>query len=207
MFTLVTGFVRQCGAALAVLVVLTVVLGGAYPAVVWAVSRIDTTSAEGSPVTDAHGCVVGSSLIGVDPQVPAGQPDSFLHARVAGAPDDPMAPGDPAASAASNLGPNSPELAAAITARRMIIAQREGVSPAQVPADAVTASGSGLDPDISPAYAALQVPRIARATGRTPAQVQAIIDAHTSGRQWGYLGEPGVDVLEVNLALGHQVCR
>lgn len=207
MNTIVSGFARQCAAALAVLVALTVVLGVAYPAVVWAASRFDSHSAEGSQVTDARGCGAGSTLIGLDPHTAAGEPDSFLHARVLGSADDPMAPGDPSASAASNQGPNSELLAHNVEARRAIIAARENVAPAAVPVDAVTGSGSGLDPQISPAYAAIQIPRIARNSGRTEAQVRAVIDEHTEGRQWGFLGQPRVDVLAVNLALGHTVCR
>lgn len=207
MNTVVSTFVRQCVAAVGMLLALTVILGVAYPAVVWAASRIDAGAAEGSQVSDAKGCNAGSSIIGIDPQPIAGQPDSFLHARVLGSADDPMATGDPAASAASNQGPNSETLAKEIEARRSLIAKRENVAPSAVPADAVTGSGSGLDPDISPAYAALQVRRIAANSHRTVAQVQAIIDAHTSSRQWGFLGQPRVDVLAVNLALGHTVCK
>lgn len=202
----VSGLLRQCVAAIVMLFALTVVVGVAYPAVVWAVSRIGSNSAEGSQVTDAKGCNAGSSLIGLDPQVPAGQPDSFLHARVLGSSDDPMATGDPAASGPSNLGPNSQLLADNITKRRELIGKREGVAPSVVPVDAVTGSGSGLDPQISPEYAALQIPRIARNSGKSEAQVRTIIDENTDGRQWGYLGQPRVNVLKVNLALGHTVC-
>jgi K+-transporting ATPase ATPase C chain len=113
-----------------------------------------------------------------------------------------MAPGDPAASAASNQGPNSEKLTRWIEERRTIIAEREGVQPEQVPADAVTGSGSSLDPDISEAYAQLQVPRLARVHGLSVQQVQAVIDRHTDGRQFGVLGEPTVTVLQVNLDLG-----
>ncbi|GGB20368.1 potassium-transporting ATPase KdpC subunit [Gordonia jinhuaensis] len=183
------------------MVLLTVLLGGLYPLAVWAFSRIDSSMAEGSRVS-AQGCVIGSSLLGIDPQVKAGEPDPYLHARVAGSGDTPMAPGDPSASGASNLGPANPDLAATITARRKAIATREGVAESAVPADAVTGSASGLDPAISPAYAALQVPRIARVTGRTQDQVRSIIAAHTDSRQWGFLGQPRVNVLEVNKALG-----
>lgn len=207
MKTTLFGFVRQCRAAVLILLTLTVILGVGYPAVVWAASRLDAGAAEGAQVTDARGCAAGSTLIGIDPQVPPGQPDSFLHARVLGSAGDPMAPGDPSASSASDQGPGSATLTQEIRARRAIIAAREDVAPQQVPVDAVTGSGSGLDPDISPAYAALQVPRIARVSGRTPAAVQAIIDRYTQGRQWGYLGQARVNVLEVNLALGHTVCR
>jgi K+-transporting ATPase ATPase C chain len=198
----VTAWIRQCVVGLSVLLAMTVILGVAYPAVVWGVSRIGSTSAEGSQVTDSNGCVVGSSLIGIDPQVPAGEPDKYLHARVLGSADDPMAPGDPAASAASNQGPNSEKLAGWIDARREIIATREGVTPGQVPPDAVTGSGSSLDPDISQAYAELQVPRIARENKLTEQRVRELIDANTDGRQLGFLGQPTVNVLQVNLGLG-----
>ena len=97
----------------------------------------------------------------------------------------------------SNLGPENPDLLAAIKERRAEIAEREGVDPADVPPDAVTASGSGLDPDISPAYAELQVPRVApRRTGSTEEQVRDLVDEHTSGRTSGVLGEPRVNVLD-----------
>ncbi|ROZ98316.1 potassium-transporting ATPase subunit C [Gordonia sp. OPL2] len=205
MNTLLSGFLRQCVAAVGVLLALTVVLGAAYPAAVWAVSRIGSASAEGSQTHDARGCEVGSSLIGIDPQVPAGQPDPYLHARVIGSADDPMAPGDPSASAASNKGPNNEDLLAWIEQRRTTIAERERVSASAVPTDAVTGSGSGLDPDISPEYAQLQVPRLARENQKSPAEIERIIDEHTSGRQLGFLGQPRVNVLEVNLALGHTV--
>lgn len=201
MFT-VTSWIRQCIVGFAVLLAMTVILGGAYPAVVWGVSRIGSTSADGSQVSDSNGCVVGSSLIGIDPQVPAGQPDKYLHARVLGSADNPMAPGDPAASGASNQGPGSEKLAGWIDVRRQVIATREGVAPAQVPSDAVTGSGSSLDPDISKAYAELQVPRIARENQIGEDQVRAVIKANTDNRQLGFLGQPTVNVLQVNLSLG-----
>ncbi|WP_296388006.1 potassium-transporting ATPase subunit C [Williamsia sp.] len=193
---------RQAVVGLAVLIGLTVVLGAAYPAAVWGISRISSTSAEGSKVTDAKGCPVGSSLLGIDLKAPEGSPDPYLHSRVVGSADDPFAPGDPSGSAASQQGPNSELLAENITARRAAIATREGVAPSSVPVDAVTGSGSGLDPDISEAYAALQIPRLARVNGKSIADVRAIIDKHTSGRQLGFLGQARVNVLEVNIDLG-----
>lgn len=193
----IIGFGRQCVVALLALIALTVVVGGLYPVAVWGLARIDASAADGSFVTDARGCTT-STLIGVDQHVPAGHPDPFLHNRVAGGADDPMAPGDPAASGASNLGPNSPELVTIIDARRRVVAQRENVAPAQVPADAVTGSGSSLDPDISPAYAALQVSRIARVTGLPTERVRQLIAAHTHQRQLGFLGAPRVNVQQVN---------
>ncbi|NKY64370.1 potassium-transporting ATPase subunit C [Gordonia rubripertincta] len=200
---IVTGLLRQSVAALGMLLGLTLILGFAYPAGVWAISRVDSSSAEGSRLVDASGCVVGSSLIGLDPQVPAGGPDPYLHARVLGAEGAPMATGDPSASAASNQGPNSVILLDNIEDRRALISAREGVAPQAVPADAVTGSGSGLDPHISPAYAELQVPRLARENRRSPEAIRSLIAAHTQGRQWGFLGEPSVDVPSVNVALGH----
>lgn len=197
-----TTWIRQSVVAVAVLVMMTVILGVVYPAVVWGVSRIDRSSADGSVVTDSAGCRVGSALIGIDPQAEPGRPDGYLHARVLGAADDPMAPGDPAASAASNQGPSSVTLAGWIESRRAIIAEREDVRPDQVPVDAVTGSGSSLDPHISPAYADIQVPRLARVHRMPSEQVREVIDSHTEGRQLGVLGEPRVNVLEVNLALG-----
>ena len=197
-----TTWIRQSVVAVSVLVMMTVILGVVYPAVVWGVSRIDRSSAEGSVVTDSAGCRVGSALIGIDPEAEPGRPDGYLHARVLGAADDPMAPGDPAASAASNQGPSSVTLAGWIESRRAIIAEREDVRPDQVPVDAVTGSGSSLDPHISPAYADIQVPRLARVHRMPSEQVREVIDSHTEGRQLGVLGEPRVNVLEVNLALG-----
>ncbi|EGD54480.1 potassium-transporting ATPase subunit C [Gordonia neofelifaecis] len=192
---------RQSVVALLALVTLTVVVGGLYPVAVWGMSRFDSAAAEGSFVTDGQGCR-SSDLLGLDQQVPAGQADPYLHNRVAGGADDPMAPGDASASGASNLGPNSPELVKIIDTRRAVIAKREGAPPAEVPADAVTGSGSGLDPDISPAYADLQVPRIARALDLSPSVVRAIIADHTSGRQLGFLGQERVNVQQVNRDLG-----
>ncbi|WP_420712866.1 potassium-transporting ATPase subunit C [Gordonia sp. MP11Mi] len=198
----VIGFIRQIMVGVVALIALTVVVGVAYPAAVWAFSRIDSVSAEGSQIADRAGCTVGSSLLGVDLTAPAGRPDPYLHARVAGDVDDPMAAGDPASSRASNLGPNNEALRRIIEMRRAEIAERENVAPPQVPTDAVTGSGSGLDPDISPAYAQLQIPRIARATRLSQTRVREIVDENTARRQFGFLGEPTVNVVQVNVALG-----
>ncbi|WP_078324144.1 potassium-transporting ATPase subunit C [Mycobacteroides salmoniphilum] len=187
----VIAWLRQSVAGLVVLLGLTVVLGVAYPAAVWVVGRIDSASAEGSPLTDRNGCIVGSSLIGVDPQATGSDP--YFHTRTSG---------DPAAGLPSNQGPNSEKLKMDIEARRATIASRESVDPARIPADAVTGSASSLDPDISPEYAALQIPRVAAATGLSQARVKELVDAHTSSRQWGILGGPRVNVPTLNVALG-----
>ena len=198
------GFAKQVWAGLLVLLALTVVLGVIYPAAVWGVSRISSGSAEGSPVTDAAGCVVGSAWVGVDPQVAEGQQDPFFHNRVVGSvsDEDPFATGDPAAALPSNQGPSSEVLAGFVIERRAAIAAREGVDPASVPVDAVTGSGSGIDPHISPAYAELQVARVAANNGISEDKVRDLVAEHTDGRQLGFLGVERVNVLELNLALG-----
>ncbi|MFE5645928.1 potassium-transporting ATPase subunit C [Rhodococcus sp. NPDC056516] len=198
------GFAKQVWAGLLVLLALTVVLGVVYPAAVWGVSRISSGSAEGSPVTDAAGCVVGSAWVGVDPQVAEGQQDPFFHNRVVGSvsDEDPFATGDPAAALPSNQGPSSEVLAGFVIERRAAIAAREGVDPASVPVDAVTGSGSGIDPHISPAYAELQVARVAANNGISEEKVRDLVAEHTDGRQLGFLGVERVNVLELNLALG-----
>lgn len=198
------GFAKQVWAGLLVLLALTVVLGVIYPAAVWGVSRISSGSAEGSPVTDAAGCVVGSAWVGVDPQVAEGQQDPFFHNRVVGSvsDEDAFATGDPAAALPSNQGPSSEILAGFIIERRAAIAAREGVEPSSVPVDAVTGSGSGIDPHISPAYAELQVARVAANNGISEDKVRDLVAEHTDGRQLGFLGAERVNVLELNLALG-----
>lgn len=196
MKTLLRDFGRHAMVGLVVLLAFTAVLGVGYPVLVWGFSRTVAASADGSLVRDDAGCPAGSGLIGTDLQVPAGQPDPYLHGRVSG---------DPAVSGPSNLGPNSPRLRDLVEERRAVIAAREGVDPARVPADAVTGSGSGLDPHISPEYAALQIPRLARVNDRTPEQVRAVVRRHTEGRQFGFLGSSRVNVLAVNSDLGHRV--
>lgn len=201
-FTL--GLLRQVRAGLVVLLALTALLGIGYPAAVWGIGRIMPGSAEGSPVRDAHGCVVGSRWVGVDPQVDPGAPDPFFHARVTGSvsADDPFAPGDPAAALPTNQGPSSEILAGFVEARRAVIADREAVRPDEVPVDALTGSGSGIDPHISPAYAQLQVRRVAQVNGLSEDRVRALVADHTEGRQLGFLGADRVNVLELNLAVG-----
>ncbi len=189
-------------AGLRVLVAATLLLGVAYPLTVWGIgSAIAPWHAHGSFVTaagehttDPHEAV-GSAVIGqlVDGDQAAG----LFQPRPSAAGDG----YDPLSTYGSNWGPEAPELIAAIKERKAAIARREGVDPAAVPADAVTASGSGLDPDISRAYAEIQVPRVAAAHGLTEAQVRRLVDDHTSGRTLGVLGEQRVDVLELNIAV------
>ncbi|SEB94707.1 K+-transporting ATPase ATPase C chain [Nocardioides exalbidus] len=180
---------RQSLAALRLLLVMTVLLGVGYPVAVWAAAQPFGDRASGQPVS-LDGRVVGSRLIGQQ-----FDGDEWFHSRPS--PND----YDTLASAPSNLGPSNPDLVAAIADRRAEIAAREGVAPGDVPPDALTASGSGLDPHISPAYAELQVARVAAANGLSEDDVQAMVDDATEGRGLGFLGEPGVNVLELNLAI------
>ncbi|GEA79583.1 MULTISPECIES: potassium-transporting ATPase subunit KdpC [Cellulomonas] len=186
-----TSFVRQCFAGLRLLLVLTVLLGLVYPLGVYGAGRLMPDHADGS-LLEVDGRVVGSRLLGQ-----GFDGDQWLLPRPSAAGDG----YDPLASGASNLGPENTDLLATVTDRRDAVAEREGVELAAVPADAVTASGSGLDPHISPAYAALQAPRIARERGLDLAVVLGVIDDATTGRDLGFLGEPTVNVLQVNAAL------
>lgn len=193
---------RQALAGLRMVLVMTVLLGIAYPLAVWAVARLPGLSshAEGSVVT-VHGVPVGSSLIGVDPVPADPAADPYFHTRPSASDKDLLGPGDPSTSGGSNLAGDSDKLLVAVNQRRELIAAREGVAPDAVPPDAVTASASGLDPDISPAYARLQAARVAGVTGLPVDQVLRLVAEHTDDRFLGVLGEPGVDVTELNLAV------
>ena len=190
--------VRTTGVALRAMLVFTLALGVGYTLLVTGIGQLALPwQANGSIVT-AGDEPVGSALIG----------QSFTDADGNALPEyfqsRPSAAGDGydgGASSGSNLGPENPDLVAAIEERKAAIAELEGVEPSEVPADAVTASGSGLDPHISPAYARLQVRRVAEARGIDEADVRALVDAHIQQRDLGYLGEPRVSVLELNLAL------
>lgn len=173
---------RQSLAGLRLLLALTVLLGVAYPAVVLGVSQVT------SQVVLLPRPVLGQSFAG----------DGWFQPRPSAAGADGY---DPQASGASNLGPDNPDLVASIDERRAAVAAQNGVDPSAVPADAVTASGSGLDPDISPAYAALQVTRVARERGLPVEQVEQLVAENTHGRDLGFIGEPGVDVVTLNAAL------
>lgn len=184
---------RQSLAALRALLVLTVVLGIAYPLAIWAVGQALGDRAHGEPVR-LDGRVVGSRLLGQD-----FEGERWFHSRPSVNDDDTLA------SAPSNLGPLSEDLPNAIARRRSAVARAESVPESAVPADALTASGSGLDPHVSPAYAALQAPRVARANGLDVGLVRRLVGAHTEGRSLGFLGEPVVNVLELNVAVARAV--
>jgi K+-transporting ATPase ATPase C chain len=183
---------RQGWVGLRLLIVMTVLLGVAYPFAMFAVGRIVSGTSNGSYVTNASGAVVGSALIGQ-----SFDGDQWFWPR-------PSAAGegyDALSSSGSNLAADNPDLVAAVGDRQAAAAAADGVQPREVPADAVTASGSGLDPDVSPEYARQQVSRVARARGLDPAAVSALVDGSTQGRLLGFIGEPRVNVLQLNLAL------
>src|SRR5512133_612084 len=200
---MITLLLRQGGAALRMLLAATVVLGLVYPLAVWGVSRLPGLHgpAEGSVVTAPDGTPAGSSLIGIDPVAADPAADPFFHTRPSASAQDVLGPGDPSVSGGSNQGGFSDKLLGQVEQRRAAIAAREGVEPEAVPADAVTASASGAAPHISPAYADLQVARVARVTGLPEAQVRELVAADTDGRVLGFLGGPTVDVTRLNLAV------
>ncbi|WP_166138701.1 potassium-transporting ATPase subunit KdpC [Nocardioides ochotonae] len=186
---MLTDLSRQALTGLRALLVLTVLLGVVYPLAVWGAGLALGDRAQGQPVR-LDGVLVGSRLLG---QQFVGA--EWFHSRPSANDHDSLA------SAPSNLGPSSPDLLELIAQRRTEVAAVEGADPADVPADALTASGSGLDPHISPAYAALQVPRVARARGLEEERVRDLVAEATDGRVLGFLGEPGVNVLALNVAL------
>jgi K+-transporting ATPase ATPase C chain len=214
-----SALLRQTWTGLKLLIVLTVLTGILYPLSVWAVSRIPglESRAEGSVVT-YNGQPVGSSLIGTNPIDPNAKKDPtndrYFHTRPSEQASDfsvtdktklGLGSIDPSSSGASNLSQDSDILFAQITGRKAFIAKREGVTPDQVPVDAVTATASGLDPDISPAYADLQVARVARVNGLSDAQVRQIVADTRHGRALGVLGDPTVNVQALNLAVAKAV--
>src|ERR1039457_669915 len=199
------GTVRQLIAALRGLLLFTVILGIIYPVVMFGVAQVAFhKQANGSLVSD-HGRVVGSSLLCQGVGDAKGSPLlQYFQPR----PSDAVNPAvktdygcDPGFSAASNLGPTNPVLVQDIKQRQQQIAAFDHVKISSIPPDAVTASGSGLDPDISPAYAYLQVNTVAAARHVSASAVRALVSQFVQGRNLGFLGEPRVDVLTLNIAL------
>lgn len=179
--------------ALSVFVLLSAITGLAYPlAVTGLAGAVFPEQAAGSLIFK-DGKPVGSRLIGQ----PFSDPGHFWGRPSATAPQ----PYNAAASSGSNQGPLNPALEDAVKGRIAALRAADPGNGAPIPADLVTASGSGLDPHISPAAALWQLGRVARARGLPEAQVRALVDANTEGRQWGFLGEARVNVLALNLAL------
>ena len=180
------------------MLVLTVLLGIGYPLVVLGVGQLAFPAQANGSTVSVGGETVGSSLIGQSFTDADGNPlPEWFQSRPSAAGDG----YDAGASSGSNLGPENADLIAAIEERRAQVAEFNGVDPADVPADAVTASASGLDPHISPAYALLQVQRIADERGLPVDDVRALVESHIQGPDAGYLGESRVNVLELNIAL------
>lgn len=187
-------FRRQILPAVRILAVLTVMVGVAYPLAVTAVAQLTMHSAANGSLVRVHGRVVGSALLGQ-----RFSEAQYFHPRPSAAGRDGY---DGSASGGSNLGPSSRKLRQDVATRVAAFrAENQLSDDASVPVDAVTASGSGLDPHISVANARLQAPRVARERGLSVRRVLALVDAHTDARSLGVLGQPGVNVLELNVAL------
>lgn len=217
--TSVSSTARLFGAGLRALLVLTLVCGVVYPLAVTGVAHVlFTDRANGSEITDRSGDVVGSSLIGQTYNLPKRNPGD---ADEAARPDLKWFQPRPSnglgsnsvntqysliLSGATNRSGDNEELIAWVKDAKAAVVKDNAtesfkVKPAEVPADAVTSSGSGLDPDISPAYAKLQIHRVAEKNGLDVERVGKLVTEHTTGRLLGFLGEPRVNVLELNTAL------
>ncbi|MBU3865146.1 potassium-transporting ATPase subunit C [Streptomyces sp. 4503] len=212
---------RLFGAGLRALLVLTLVTGVIYPLVVTGIAQgLFHDKANGSEI-EADGRVVGSSLIGQPYNLP------LKKGQETPDPDPKWFQGRPAnglgtnslntrytllLSGATNLSADSKDLLQQVRDAKAAVVRNNSVPgytvrPSQVPADAVTSSGSGLDPDISPRYAEIQVHRVAERNGLSVAQVEKLVEEKTEGRVFGFIGEPRVNVLELNIALKDLVAR
>jgi K+-transporting ATPase ATPase C chain len=188
----------QLRAAIVSLFALTVVTGVAYPLLVTGVAQAAFPHQANGSLVEKDGKVLGSHFIGQ----PFDDP-KYFWGRLSATSDSngkPLAYNG-AASTGSNLGPTNPALVDEAKARIDALRAADPENKADIPVDLVTSSGSGLDPDISPAAAEYQVRRVAKARGLDEARVRALVAAHTEDRQLGFLGEPRVNVLELNLAL------
>ncbi|WP_313812909.1 potassium-transporting ATPase subunit KdpC [Glutamicibacter sp.] len=192
-----TAAYQSLGTAARLMLIFTLLLGVIYPLSITAVGQLlFPEKANGSLLRDDTGQVVGSSLIGRSYTDAAGDPlPQYFQSRYSAHNYDALDSGG------SNLGPENPELIEQLSARKEEVARFNHVSPAQVPADAVTASGSGLDPQISVANAQMQTSRVAAARGLEPQLVRQLIREHTSGKTLGFVGEERVNVVTLNLAL------
>lgn len=206
---------RQLLPALMMMVVFTVLLGIAYPLVVTGIAQGAFSEKADGSVLKVNGQPVGSKLLGqtfTKPRYFHGRPSAAGAAATGSDATDPndenkTVPNDPKdlsqdISSGSNWGPTNPDLLAAVKERAAAYREENGLpNGAEVPVDAVTASGSGLDPHISIANARIQARRVARVRGIPLAEVNKLVDGNTDGRSLGFLGEPGVNVLELNVAL------
>lgn len=187
-----TAFWRAFFTSIRMIVVTVVLVSVVYPLAVWAVGTVVFHSqAEGSMISRG-GANVGSRLIGQ-----SFTSDRYFHGR----PSNAGSGYDAMASGPSNLGPTNRALVETVTAHVAEVERTDGARRGSIPVDLVTSSGSGLDPDVSPDAAYLQVARVAAARGIAESKVRALVASHVSGRQLGFLGAPRVNVLELNLAL------
>ncbi|MBW8370883.1 MAG: potassium-transporting ATPase subunit KdpC [Thiobacillus sp.] len=184
---------KELKPAALLLVLLTVLTGALYPALITGLAQTLFPGEANGSLIRQDGKIVGSALVGQ----PFSDPKHFWGRPSATGP----VPYNAGASSGSNLGPLNPALEEAVKARIDALKAADPTQTAPIPVDLVTASGSGLDPHISPAAARWQAPRIARLRGISEAEVSRLIDGHTEGRQLGLLGEPRVNVLSLNLAL------
>jgi potassium-transporting ATPase KdpC subunit len=196
---------RQHIAAFRMLLAFTVLCGIVYPVVMWGISQVAfKNQADGSLVT-YNGKVVGSSLLCQEFVDAKGNPlPQYFQPRPSAASSSSIKTDygcDPGFSGAANLGPNSSTLLTTVKQLQQQISTFDHVPVSQIPPDAVTSSGSGLDPDISPQNAAIQVDRVAATRHLSVATVESLVSKNTTGRDIGFLGEPGVNVLKLNLAL------
>jgi K+-transporting ATPase ATPase C chain len=197
--TTLRGSGRQYWVALRTMIVLTVVCGIAYPLVMTGIGQLAMNGHANGSIISVDGRPVGSSLIGQSFTDKHGAPlTQWFQSRPSAADYDGNA------STGSNLGPDNPVLVKEIEQRKAVIEKTYGVTAAQIPADAVTSSGSGLDPDISVQYARLQVKKVAETRGLPVSEVDALVTSAIQGRTLGYLGQPVVNVLELNLALSRR---
>ena len=184
---------RQLGTGFKMMLVLTVLTGLLYPGVVTGLCQVFFPARANGSLIVANGHAIGSELIGQNFKRP-----EYFQPRPSAAGNDGY---DPMASGPSNLGPTNQKLADRVKDSVASFRKNNPDYIGPVPADLVTSSGSGLDPDISPTSAEAQAARIAKARGIAVEQVRDLIARHTKGRDLGFLGEPRVNVLEINLAL------
>jgi K+-transporting ATPase ATPase C chain len=197
---------RQLLPSLISMVLFTLLLGVGYPLVVTGVAQLGFGGKANGSLVHSDGRTVGSKYIGQSFLDAKGHPiRKYFQSRpsaAVGADGKTEAGYDPTLSSGSNLGPTNPDLLKEVAKRVKAYRKLNGLAPdAKVPVDAVTASGSGLDPDISVANARLQAKRVASARGLAAERVMRLVNTHTSGRTFGVLGEKSVNVLELNLAL------
>jgi potassium-transporting ATPase KdpC subunit len=184
---------QQFRPAIVILALMTLLTGLVYPLVMTGLAQLIFPYQANGSLIQSNGKTLGSELIGQ----PFDNPRYFWGRPSATGPF----PDNGAASSGSNLGPTNPALEEAVKARVAALRAADPGNTQPIPVDLVTASGSGLDPNISVAAALYQVPRVARTRGLSEAQVQGLVDKYTQGRTFGFLGEPRVNVLELNQAL------